>query len=47
MSNIVSSFTKTTVSVKDASGDNGIDYKVYYIDYANANDTANKYSVTI
>lgn len=47
MSNIVPSFTKTTIAVEGANGATAIDYKVYYIDYANANDTANKYSVTI
>jgi len=47
MSNIISSFTKMTVSVQGADGFSGIDYKVYYIDYANANDVANKYTVNI
>ena len=47
MSNIISSFIKTTVPVKDASGTNEIDYKVYYIDYANPNDAKNVYSVII
>lgn len=44
---ISSSFTKTTVTVEGANGYTGIDYKVYTIDFANANDTANKYAVTI
>lgn len=47
MSNIVSSFTKTTVSVEGANGATPINYKVYYMDYANPYDTANKYTVTI
>lgn len=47
MSNIVSSFTKTTVSVEGANGASGIDYKVYTMDFANPYDTANKYTVTI
>lgn len=47
MSNIVSSFTKTTVSVEGANGATGIDYKVYTMDFANPYDTANKYTVTI
>lgn len=47
MSNIISAFTKTTVSVEGANGATAIEYKVYYMDYANPYDTANKYSVTI
>jgi len=47
MSNIVSSFTKTTVSVEGANGATAIAYKVYTMDFANPYDTANKYSVTI
>ena len=47
MSNIISSFTKTTVSVADAKGENAIEYKVYYMDYANPYDTTNKYTATI
>lgn len=47
MSNIVPSFTKTTVAVEGAGGHTAVDYKVYTIDFANANDAANKYSVTI
>lgn len=44
---IKSSFTPVTVSVEGANGYNGIDYRVYYLDYANANDTQNTYKVTI
>ena len=47
MSNIVSSFTKTTVSVGGVDNASPISYKVYYMDYANPYDTANKYTVTI
>ena len=47
MSNIVSSFTKTTVSVEGANGATAIDYKVYTMDFAKANDKANTFSVTI
>lgn len=44
---IKSSFTQTTVSVEGANGYDAIDYKVYTLDYASANDTANTYKVTI
>ena len=44
---IKSGFTKTTVQVEGANGASAIDYKVYTLDYANANDTANTYKVTI
>lgn len=44
---IKSAFTKSTVTVEGASGYTGIDYKVYVMDMANANDTANTYKVTI
>lgn len=47
MSNIVSSFTKSTVSVEGANGATAIDYKVYTMDFANPYDTTNKYTVTI
>lgn len=47
MSNIVSSFTKSEVSVEGANGATAIAYKVYTMDFANPYDTANKYSVTI
>lgn len=44
---IKSSFVKTTKSVADAAGTNPIDYKVFTLDFAKANDTQNSYSVTI
>mgnify|MGYP006927582779 CR=1 FL=1 len=44
---IKGSFTKTTKSVTDAAGANPIDYKVFTLDFANANDTQNNFSVTI
>ena len=44
---IKSSFVKTTKSVTDAAGANPIDYKVFTLDFAKANDTQNSYSVTI
>lgn len=44
---IKSSFSKTTVSVEGANGATAIDYKVYTMDFANANDTANTYAVQI
>ena len=44
---IKSGFTKTTVQVEGANGATAIDYKVYTMDFANANDTANTYKVTI
>lgn len=44
---IKGSFTKTTKSVTDAAGVNPIDYKVFTLDFANANDTQNNFSVTI
>ncbi|MBS5724944.1 MAG: hypothetical protein KHW59_04080 [Clostridiales bacterium] len=44
---IKSGFTKSTVSVEGANGATAIDYKVYTMDFANANDTANTYAVTI
>lgn len=47
MSNIVSSFTKSTVAVEGANGATAIDYKVYTMDFANPYDTANKFTVTI
>ena len=40
---ILSSFTKTTIDVKGANNYKAIPYKVYYIDYANANNTVNSY----
>ena len=44
---IFSSFTHTTVQVEGANAYTAIEYNVYYLDYANANDTANTYTVTI
>lgn len=44
---IFSSFTHTTVEVEGANGYTAATYNVYYLDYANANDTANTYTVTI
>lgn len=44
---ISSSFTPQTVQVEGANGFTAIDYKVYTLDFANANDTANTFTVTI
>ena len=44
---IKSAFTMLTVSVLGANDYSGIDYRVYYTDYANANDKQNTYTVTI
>jgi len=44
---ISSSFTKQTVAVEGANDYTAKDYKVYTMDFASANDTANKYTVTI
>ena len=44
---IASTFTKIEVSVEGANGFNAIPYNVYYTDYANPNDKANTYTVTI
>lgn len=44
---ITSAFTASTMNVEGASGYTAISYKVYRIDYAKPNDTANKYTVTI
>lgn len=44
---IVSGFTKQTVAIEGANAYTAIDYKVYVMDFANANDTANKLTVTI
>lgn len=44
---ITSSFTKSSVMVEGANGYEAIEYKVYTMDFANANDTANKYAVEI
>ena len=44
---VKTAFTKTVVSVEGANGYQAIDYKVYVMDMANANDTANTNKVTI
>jgi hypothetical protein len=44
---IVSGFSKSVVEVEGAEGYTAISYKVYTIEFASANDTANKYTVTI
>ena len=44
---IKTAFTKVLVNVAGANGYNPIEYKVYYTNYANANDTQNTYKVTI
>lgn len=44
---ITSAFTASTMEVEGAAGYTAINYKVYRIDFAKANDTANKYTVTI
>lgn len=44
---ISSSFVPQTVAVEGANGYQAIDYKVYTLDFANANDTANTFTVTI
>ena len=44
---IVGSFKGTTIDVEGANGYDAISYKVYYLDYAVPNDTANTYKVTI
>ena len=44
---IKSGFTASTVSVEGANNYTAKDYRVYTLDYANANDKANKYTVTI
>lgn len=44
---IVSGFTKQTAAIEGANAYTAIDYKVYVMDFANANDTANKLTVTI
>lgn len=44
---IKTGFTKSTVQVEGANGYDAIEYKVYTMDYANPNDTANTYKVTI
>lgn len=44
---ILPSFETSTVDVKGANDYATIGYKVYILDFANANDTANKFTVTI
>ena len=44
---IKTAFTMIPVSVLGANDYSGINYKVYYIDYANPNDAQNTYRVTI
>ena len=44
---VKSAFTKSVVSVEGANGYDAIDYKVYVMDMAKANDAANTYKVTI
>ena len=44
---ITSAFSLSTVSVHGANNYKAIDYKVYTLDFANPNDTANSYTVTI
>lgn len=44
---ISSGFTKTTLSVEGANGYTAASYKIYYMDFANANDKANKFTVAI
>lgn len=44
---IKTAFTKDTVSVEGANGYTAIDYKVYVMDLAAANTTANTYKVTL
>lgn len=44
---IASSFTKQTIDVEGVNGYTAISYKVYTLYFANANDTANEFKVTI
>ena len=44
---ITSAFTKSEMNVTGANNYTAINYKMYRIDYAKPNDTANKYTVTI
>ena len=44
---IKTAFTQVQAQVAGANGYNPIEYKVYYTNYANANDTQNTYKVTI
>lgn len=45
--NITSSFKETRINVEGNNSYNGIEYKVYYLDYAEPYDTNNTYKVTI
>lgn len=44
---ISSSFTTIRVNVEGVNNYNAIEYKVYYMDFASANDKANTYNVTV
>lgn len=44
---ITSAFTKIQVDVEGADGYTAVAYKVYYLDFASANDTANTIKVTL
>lgn len=44
---ITSAFTKSTMDITGTNDYSAISYKVYRIDFAKPNDTANKYNVTI
>lgn len=44
---IASGFTKSTLAVEGVSGYTAINYKIYTLEYATANDTANTYTVKI
>lgn len=44
---IKGSFVKSTVSVEGANGYTAVDYKVFTLDFALANDAANRFTVTI
>ena len=44
---IKTGFTLSTVAVEGANNYTATNYKVYTMDFANANDTANTYTVTI
>ena len=44
---ISSGFTKQTLSVEGANGYTAIEYNIYILDFAEANDTANQFTVTI
>ena len=44
---IASSFVKQTIAVEGSNNYSAIDYKVYTLDFANANDATNTFTVTI